>query len=45
MLKALCERLLEKLDLYQDEMVVFLWHEFRILQFDDKAKKSSLTFT
>lgn len=31
MLEALCERLLEKPDLYQDEMVVFLWDEFRIL--------------
>lgn len=28
MLEALCERLLEKPDLYQDEMVVFLWDEF-----------------
>ncbi|KAJ5675344.1 hypothetical protein N7462_008241 [Penicillium macrosclerotiorum] len=31
MLEALCERLLKKPDLYQDEMVVFLWDEFRIL--------------
>jgi hypothetical protein len=31
MLEALCERLLEKPDLYQDEMAVFLWDEFRIL--------------
>jgi hypothetical protein len=31
MLEALCERLLEKPDLYQDEMVVFLWDEFRAL--------------
>ena len=31
MLEALCERLLEKPDLYQDEMVVFLWDEFRVL--------------
>jgi hypothetical protein len=31
MLEALCERLLEKPDLYQDEMAVFLWDEFRVL--------------
>lgn len=31
MLEALCKRLLEKPDLYQDEMVVFLWDEFRVL--------------
>lgn len=31
MVEALCERLLEKPDLYQDEMVVFLWDEFRVL--------------
>jgi transposase len=31
MLEALCEHLLEKPDLYQDEMVVFLWDEFRVL--------------
>lgn len=31
MLEALCERLLEKPDLYQDEMVIFLWDEFRVL--------------
>lgn len=31
MLKALCEHLLEKPDLYQDEIVVFLWDEFRVL--------------
>ncbi|KAJ5475377.1 hypothetical protein N7539_008443 [Penicillium diatomitis] len=30
MLEALCERL-EKPDLYQDEMAVFLWDEFRVL--------------
>lgn len=28
MLKALCEHLLEKPDLYLDEMVIFLWDEF-----------------
>ncbi|RYN15552.1 hypothetical protein AA0115_g12996 [Alternaria tenuissima] len=28
MLQALCERLLEKPDLYQEEMAVFLWDEF-----------------
>ncbi|KAJ5346794.1 uncharacterized protein N7506_000047 [Penicillium brevicompactum] len=32
MLEALCECLLEKPDLYQDEMVVFLWDEFRVLR-------------
>lgn len=31
MVEALRERLLEKPDLYQDEMVVFLWDEFRVL--------------
>jgi hypothetical protein len=31
MIEALCERLLEKPDLYQDEMVVFLLDEFRVL--------------
>lgn len=31
MLEALCEHLLEKPNLYQDEMVVFLWDEFRVL--------------
>jgi transposase len=31
MLDALCERLIEKPYLYQDEMVVFLWDEFEIL--------------
>jgi hypothetical protein len=30
MLQALCDHLLEKPDLYQDEMVVFLWDEFRV---------------
>jgi hypothetical protein len=28
MLEALCDRLLEKPDLYVDEMAVFLWDEF-----------------
>jgi hypothetical protein len=31
MLNALCEHLLEKPDLYLDEMVVFLWDEFEVL--------------
>ena len=31
MLNALCDHLLEKPDLYQDEMVLFLWDEFRVL--------------
>ena len=31
MLAALCERLLEKPELYQDEMAVFLWDEFHVL--------------
>jgi hypothetical protein len=31
MLEALCEHLLEKPSLYQDEMAVFLWDEFRVL--------------
>lgn len=31
MLEALCERLFEMPDLYQGEMVVFLWDEFRVL--------------
>jgi transposase len=31
MLEALCDHLLEKPDLYLDEMVVFLWDEFRVL--------------
>lgn len=31
MLQALCEHLLEKPELYQDEMVVFLWDEFGAL--------------
>ena len=31
MVEALCEHLIEKPDLYQDEMAVFLWDEFRVL--------------
>ncbi len=31
MLDALCEHLLEKPELYQDEMTVFLWDEFEVL--------------
>jgi hypothetical protein len=31
MLDALCEYLLEKPELYQDEMAVFLWDEFEVL--------------
>ena len=31
MLDALCEHLLEKPGLYLDEMVIFIWDEFRIL--------------
>ena len=31
MLRALCDRLIEKPHMYQDEMVVFLWDEFGIL--------------
>jgi hypothetical protein len=31
MLAALCEHLLEKPELYQDEMAVFLWDEFQVL--------------
>lgn len=31
MLRALCDRLLKKPHMYQDEMVVFLWDEFKIL--------------
>jgi transposase len=31
MLKALCEHLIEKPDMFQDEMVIFLWDEFSIL--------------
>jgi hypothetical protein len=31
MLSTLCDRLLEKPDMYQDEMVVFLWDEFETL--------------
>jgi transposase len=31
MLDALCERLLEKTNLYQDEMAIFLWDEFEVL--------------
>jgi hypothetical protein len=31
MLRALCDRLIEKPHTYQDEMVVFLWDEFGIL--------------
>jgi transposase len=30
MLKALCEHLIEKPDLYLDEMAMFLWDEFKI---------------
>jgi hypothetical protein len=30
MLKALCDHLLEKSDLYLDKMAVFLWDEFEI---------------
>lgn len=29
--EALCEHLLEKPDLYLDEMALFLWDEFEIL--------------
>jgi hypothetical protein len=31
MLRALCEHLLEKPELYQDEIAVFLWDEFEVL--------------
>jgi hypothetical protein len=31
MLSTLCDRLLEQPDMYQDEMVVFLWDEFETL--------------
>src|SRR5689334_15327859 len=31
MLSALCDRLLEKPDMYQDEIAVFLWDEFEVL--------------
>lgn len=31
MLNVLCDHLLEKPDLYQDDMVLFLWDEFRVL--------------
>ena len=31
MLNALCDRLLEKPHIYQDEMVVFFWDEFDVL--------------
>jgi len=31
MLRALCDRLTEKPNLYQDEMVVFLWDEFEMM--------------
>jgi hypothetical protein len=31
MLCALCDRLIEKPHMYQDEMVVFLWDEFDVL--------------
>src|SRR2546429_8662725 len=31
MLDALCEHLLEKPNLYQDEMAIFLWDEFEVL--------------
>jgi hypothetical protein len=31
MLRALCDRLIEKPHMYQDEMVVFLWGEFDML--------------
>src|SRR5438105_4068644 len=31
MLSALCDRLIEKPHMYQDEMAVFLWDEFDIL--------------
>lgn len=30
MLRALCEHLLEKPELYQDEMALFLWDEFEV---------------
>jgi hypothetical protein len=32
MLEALHEHLFEKPDLYQNDMVVFLWDEFRVLE-------------
>jgi hypothetical protein len=31
MLDALCEHLLEKPNLYQDEIAIFLWDEFEVL--------------
>lgn len=31
MLRALCDRLIEKPHMYQDEMILFLWDEFDIL--------------
>ena len=38
MLKALCEHLFEKSDLYLNEMMIFLWDEFKVL-----ATKSSIS--
>ena len=40
MLDALCEHLLEKPDLYQDEMAIFLWDEFEVLMTTFSIRKA-----
>jgi transposase len=40
MLKSLCEYLLEKLDLYLEEMVLFLWDEFEVLVLTHSISKA-----
>ena len=40
MLRTLCDRLIEKPHMYQDEMVVFLWDEFDILVTTDSISRA-----
>ena len=42
MLSALCERLIEKPDMYQDEMVLFLYDEFDTLELRYMWKNDSM---
>ena len=41
MLDALCEHLLEKPNLYQDEMAIFLWDEFEVACDNFQHRKSA----
>nr|BAC54731.1 putative transposase [Aspergillus oryzae] len=40
MLEALCDHLLEKPDLYLDEMAIFVWHEFQIYATTSRIRRA-----